>query len=203
MIKYNSGSHLPESESGKIFITGWFLLILVVISYYSGALVSMIAIPQRDFELNNLERLWDRDMKYDWAWIEGSDIDGYFESAVDETYQEIAAKAEKLLPEQITDKDSEIFDRIRENWLVYIDNWGYLEGLEKIQYDDNGKCNFDFSREKIYYEHIALGFPMGSPWTHQFNKALAPLHQSGIIDAWKRVRTKIFKLLNAFYLLKT
>lgn len=204
LILQQGSNQVPESPTGRWYITGWFIFILVILSFYQGALVAMIAIPQQEFELNNIETLVRKDHHYSWAFLEGSDIERYFTQSPDKAYQKVAKQAKRLQFEDLWEIDTGIYEKIFDNMWAYIDNHGFIQGLYYRQYRNTSQCNYTFSRERFFYQNLGIALPKDSPWTPLFSKDTKVLFHSGVIETWKRVSSlECFQFSIIFYFLAT
>ena len=52
-------------------------------------------------------------------------------------------------------------------------------------------CDYAFSKENFFYEHIAMAFPQDSPWIEKFNHEIKLMLQSGLIFKWKKVSRQL------------
>ena len=85
-----------------------------------------------------------------------------------------------------------LYDMIQEDNHVYIEWLSSLEMLAEEQYKLTRTCDYAFSRENFFYEHVAMAFPDDSPWIKKFNHEIRLMLQSGLMLKWKKVRpTKI------------
>jgi len=58
--------------------------------------------------------------------------------------------------------------------------------LSDQQYKLTKTCDFAFSKENFFYEHVAMAFPDDSPWIKKFNHEIRLMLQSGLMLKWKK-----------------
>ena len=71
----------------KVFITAWWLFVIIVVTYYSGALTALILIPQIEPALNDFETMVKKSGQYDWGFLGGSDIEKYLSESTETLYR--------------------------------------------------------------------------------------------------------------------
>jgi hypothetical protein len=49
--------HLPEADSGRILVGAWWLVVLVIVTSYSGNLVAFLTFPKYEDAVTNVEDL--------------------------------------------------------------------------------------------------------------------------------------------------
>ena len=177
---------LPTAESGKIFITAWWLFVITVVTYYSGMLTALILIPQIEPALNDFESMVIKQSKYEWGFLEGSDFEEHLKMSTEQLYKDIYDLAERHRPDDLL-PDSLMYERIKNDDHVYIDWLSYLQQLGWQQYQKTRSCDFTYSKQNLFFEHVALAFPKDSPWISRFNKEIRLMLQSGLTIAWKQM----------------
>ena len=84
--------------------------------------------------------------------------------------------------------NNELFDKILNDNHVFIEWLSHLEMLSYQQYRRTKTCDYAFSKENFFYEHVAMAFPTESPWRAKFNAEIRKMLQSGLLLKWKKVR---------------
>ena len=91
-------------------------------------------------------------------------------------------------PEQlIVEPRSEMLTRVAAGSHAYIDWMSNLEWLGYEAYTEHGNCHYEYSKDGIFHEHVAIALPKHSPWTARFNHEIKMMLQSGLAMAWKKV----------------
>ena len=57
-----------------------WLFVIVVVTFYSGSLVAFLTFPQYEFPVPNLEKLLEKQNKYNWGFLQDSVIEKLLEN---------------------------------------------------------------------------------------------------------------------------
>lgn len=64
--------YLPRADSGRLVIGTWWLVVLVVVTTYSGNLVAFLTFPKQEVLVNNIAELLENSATYTWSLSKGS-----------------------------------------------------------------------------------------------------------------------------------
>ena len=186
-ILQQGGTMLPDSDSGRLTITSWWIFVIVVVTFYSGSLVAFLTFPQYEFPVNNLGKLVEKQSIYQWGFLGDSVIENYLRDTEGDIYKEILEKGVRHTADQ-TEPNGILYDMIKYENHAFIDWLSNLEMLSEEQYKITDKCDYEISTDNFFFEHVSLAFPDDSPWITKFNKEIRMMMQSGLIYRWKVVR---------------
>ena len=64
---FTNGEQKPVPRASCLVIGSWWLFVMVVVTCYSGNLVAFLTFPQIEFPVNDLEKLVEKQNKYQWG----------------------------------------------------------------------------------------------------------------------------------------
>lgn len=59
--------YLPRSDSGRIIVGTWWLVVLVVVTTYCGNLVAFLTFPKMEIPVNTISQLVNQKHGYTWS----------------------------------------------------------------------------------------------------------------------------------------
>lgn len=95
-MKYVSGGmYLPQSDSARMLIGVWWLIVMVVVATYSGSLVAFLTFPKMDASILTVEDLVARKDKITWGFPNDSFLEFYLRNTDEEKYQILLSHASR------------------------------------------------------------------------------------------------------------
>nr|AMM70658.1 ionotropic receptor 93a [Heliconius melpomene rosina] len=181
------GMYLPRADSGRLVVGTWWIVVLVVVTTYSGNLVAFLTFPKLEIPVTTISELLES-KTYTWSISKGSFLEMQLKSSDEPKYKALVKGAEVTGGINVVEgslvSGSEILNRVRNQRHALID-WrlrlSYLMRAETVKTDT---CDFALSAEEFMDEQIAMIVPAGSPYLPVINKELNRMHKAGLITKW-------------------
>lgn len=58
---------MPRSDSGRIIVGTWWLVVLVIVTTYCGNLVAFLTFPKMEMSINTVNQLVTNEKGYTWS----------------------------------------------------------------------------------------------------------------------------------------
>lgn len=174
------GMYLPKSDSARILVGIWWLVVMVLVATYSGSLVAFLTFPRMDASILTIEDLLTRKDKLTWSFPNSSVLEAYLDNADEEKY--------KLLLKHSTQhnetEEMEAVKRVKEGKHVLIDWRSSLRFLMRRDLLLTGECHFSLSADEFMNEPIAMIMSQESPYLSVVDSELHRMHESGLMHKW-------------------
>nr|WVD93703.1 ionotropic receptor 93a [Graphosoma rubrolineatum] len=173
------GGIMPEANSGRLVIGTWWLVVLVLVTTYSGNLVAFLTFPKMDKIISNVDQLMERRGEVTWGMPEDSTLHIILKSTDNDKLNDLSESAQ--LHPKVT---QEIINQIRKGEHVYIDRKSILLYIMKQELQTTNQCSLSIGDEEFLAEQLAMVVSPSSPYLELINKQIYKMHQVGLIDKW-------------------
>ncbi|XP_047343839.1 ionotropic receptor 93a-like isoform X2 [Vespa velutina] len=174
------GMYLPKSDSARILVGTWWLIVTVLVATYSGSLIAFLTFPKIDDPILTVDNLLAHKDKLTWGFPNGSFLEEYLQSSENEQYRLLLSRSERHNDTEETD----IIRRVKDGKHVFIDWRSSLRFLMRKDLLSSGICHFSLSTEEFMDEPIAMIVPNNSPYLPIINSELYRMYESGLINKW-------------------
>ena len=71
-MSFLGGIHLPDSVTGRTFVSAWWLFCIIVVGTYCGNLIAFLTVTKDKPPFSNLQEMIDRKGEYTWGVVGGT-----------------------------------------------------------------------------------------------------------------------------------
>ncbi|XP_037875093.2 ionotropic receptor 93a [Bombyx mori] len=182
------GMYLPRADSGRLVIGTWWLVVLVIVTTYSGNLVAFLTFPKLEAPVTTISELLKNSDAYTWSVTKGSYLEMELKNSEEPKYKRLIKEAELLKEtggiEGTIHAARGTLDRVRGQRHLIFDWRLRLTYLMSADHIATETCDFALAVEDFMEEQVAMIVPAGSPYLPVINKEINRMHKAGLISKW-------------------
>ncbi|XP_072742853.1 ionotropic receptor 93a isoform X1 [Anoplolepis gracilipes] len=174
------GMYLPYSDSARLLVGIWWLVVMILVATYSGSLVAFLTFPNMDTAILTIDALLANKNSLTWSFPNGSYLAEYLKNAEEKKYH-ILLKRAKI---HNASQEEEIIEKVKAGKHALIDWRSTLRFLMRNNLLITGECSFSLSTDEFMAEPIAMIIARDSPYINIINTELHRMHESGLMNKW-------------------
>ncbi|XP_067682636.1 glutamate receptor ionotropic, kainate glr-3-like [Haliotis asinina] len=177
---HQGGVHLPESCSGRILISFWWMFIIVITSAYSGNLIASLTVTRNTPPFTTFDEVFEEaNLKI--GLLGGGVLRGALETSNDSQLLKLREKIEAS-----SEIDSGIYNPSFSAQMkkVMTENYAFLNDVTELEMFVTTSCNVYILKEKFLPMHYSLLLPQDSPLTDMFSKEVTRVQEMGLMKYW-------------------
>ncbi|XP_077271963.1 LOW QUALITY PROTEIN: ionotropic receptor 93a [Temnothorax americanus] len=174
------GMYLLHSDSARLLIAVWWLVVMVVVATYSGSLVAFLTFPNMDVAVLTVDDLIAHKNRLTWGFPNGSFLEEYLKNAEEEKYHTLL---ERSVIHNAT-QEAEMIEQVKAGKHVLIDWRSTLRFAMRNDLLLTAGCAFSLSTDEFMDEPIAMIIAKDSPYIKIINAELHRMHESGLMNKW-------------------
>lgn len=136
------GMYLPKSDSGRLIVGTWWLVVLVVVTTYCGNLIAFLTFPKMEIPLNTVHDLVHNKNGYTWGIRTNTYLEKYLRETDINKY--LLLNRSTVIHERAS---TEAVQLIRNGKHVFVDWKTNILHIMKKEFLINDRCDFSISKE--------------------------------------------------------
>ncbi|XP_012536819.1 ionotropic receptor 93a isoform X2 [Monomorium pharaonis] len=174
------GMYLPHSDSARLLVGVWWLVVMVIVATYSGSLVAFLTFPNMDDAILTVDDLVAHKGRLTWGFPNGSFLEEYLKNTDEKKYHILLERAVIHNETQA----AEVIGKVKAGKHALIDWRSTLRFLMRSDMLSTEGCAFSLSTDEFMDEPIAMIISQDSPYVKIINAELHRMHESGLMNKW-------------------
>ncbi|XP_047104526.1 ionotropic receptor 93a [Schistocerca piceifrons] len=172
------GANMPKADSSRLLVGTWWLVVLVLVTSYSGNLVAFLTFPILEAPLTSVRLMPGRGLS--WGLITGSSLEQLLKTSDD-------PELHKLHEDAVQHKElnESLLSMLASGDHILLHSRLTLRRLTRIDLRKSSVCRFMIGDENFVEEEVAMILPKDSPYLEMINEEIRRLKQSGLIEKWE------------------
>ncbi|XP_049784835.1 ionotropic receptor 93a [Schistocerca cancellata] len=172
------GANMPKADSSRLLVGTWWLVVLVLVTSYSGNLVAFLTFPILEAPLTSVRLMPGR--RLSWGLITGSSLEQLLKTSDD-------PELHKLHEDAVQHKElnETLLSMLASGDHILLHSRLTLRRLTRIDLRKSSVCRFMIGDENFVEEEVAMILPKDSPYLEMINEEIRRIKQSGLIEKWE------------------
>ncbi|XP_067617872.1 ionotropic receptor 93a isoform X3 [Eurosta solidaginis] len=173
------GMYLPKADSGRLVIGVWWIVVIVLVTTYSGNLVAFLTFPQFQPGIDFFYQIFSSNKIQVFGLRNGTYFEKYSTITTRYDFRDFVRRA--TIYDSLQGEDIgavQLGRRVNVDWRIN------LQLIIKRQFEKDKQCKFFLGRESFVDEQIGLIVPSGSPYLSLINDQIVRMFQMGFIERW-------------------
>ncbi|XP_017477570.1 PREDICTED: uncharacterized protein LOC108367467 [Rhagoletis zephyria] len=176
------GMYLPKADSGRLVIGVWWIVVIVLVTTYSGNLVAFLTFPQFQPGIDYFFQIFaSRDIQQ-FGLRNGSYFEKYSTISTRDNFRDFVQRA--IIYNNLQGED---IGAVQQGKRVNVDWRINLQLIIQRQFEKDKECKFSLGRETFVDEQIGLLVPRDSPYLQLINDQITRMFQMGFIERWHQI----------------
>ncbi|XP_067682205.1 glutamate receptor ionotropic, delta-2-like [Haliotis asinina] len=179
---HQGGVHLPESSSGRVLVSFWWLYIIVMTAAYSGNLIASLTVTKEELPFNSLDDVFaDDSLKV--GLVEGTSL---HRAIMTSNNSKMMRLWEKIQASRSTDRSTLERNATIQIKKVLHENYAFLSDMSELEVFARSFCDLYILQETFEPMQYSLVLPEDSPLTDMFSEEVTLVQEIGLMQYWYR-----------------
>ncbi|XP_014095980.3 ionotropic receptor 93a isoform X1 [Bactrocera oleae] len=177
------GMYLPKADSGRLVIGVWWIVVIVLVTTYSGNLVAFLTFPQFQPGIDYFFQIFSSSSGQQFGLRNGSYFEKYAtQITTRDDFRDYVQRA--TIYNNIQGED---IGAVQDGKRINVDWRINLQLIIQKQFEKYKECKFSLGRDNFVAEQIGLIVPRDSPYLQLINDQITRLFQMGFIERWHQI----------------